>query len=885
MRILDIRFKNLASLLGEWKINFTNPAYAPGFFVVTGPDSAGKAAIFDAVCLALYGRPSLNTDIMPSQAGECFAEVTFETGAGRFRAFWEQLGDNKKTDGALQPPRHEIFDAATGKVLEAEQGGIADKIAEITGLSFDRFIRTAFLAQENFAAFLNCKSEERSALLERITGTEIYSQLAARVHEIRNAEQVAFNLAEAEAAGFRDMDADEKKAIETQIESLLSEETDTGEKLEQYNSEHDWLMSMVSMQKELDALEDRQKDIARRQEGFESERARLLRAQRALEFGSAHAALVTFRRDQDAEKHALLDCHAKLPVLETELKRSEEALQLAISSLSEKQTDQKNHSDLLRKVRELDLKQTEKEAPIREAQAAAEEFAIAAEVKREQLEVEQVKFETAQVQIRDVRKFLQDHAVDERLVDQFGGIKSRFDAYCSSLDKRRRKSDERFAAEKLKKEAQKRMDGQIALHDTAKARFSSAENSVRKQSDALGKMLGSHSMPEWRETFSRLLERDVKLIEIEEAFKHRADVASSLQELRGRKNALEFYQEECLKKIAAHQDRLQILGDELQYLDIQAELIRNIKELEAARGRLTNGQPCPLCGSASHPYAAGNIPQEDDIRQPLRRVREDIKNENDVLSGLCAEKARLAEEYLREEAEEGRIQARLRELERQLTEELTALQIVMPKEVDSLAGISAERHKSEEHLHKTRLLLERAEKDEENLTFTRDELALAREERDQLANSRQEAEFENETAGRELERLTHELRIQDEDIKNMRHDLSRQIISFGYRTIPEDRPEQIPEALEARLTKWQEQHKLKMELEKQLFVWERDLQQERAALGNLSLRFKERSEAAKKLKTEKDALWQQRISVFGEKDPDNEEARQNELVKNAEKLV
>ena len=57
MRILQIRFKNLNSLAGEWTIDLTHPAFlSDGIFVITGPTGAGKTTILDAVCLALYGR-------------------------------------------------------------------------------------------------------------------------------------------------------------------------------------------------------------------------------------------------------------------------------------------------------------------------------------------------------------------------------------------------------------------------------------------------------------------------------------------------------------------------------------------------------------------------------------------------------------------------------------------------------------------------------------------------------------------------------------------------------------------------------------------------------------------------------------------------------------
>ena len=62
MRILSLRFENINSLKGSWKIDFSEaPFDNNGLFAITGPTGAGKTTILDAICLALYHQtPRLN---------------------------------------------------------------------------------------------------------------------------------------------------------------------------------------------------------------------------------------------------------------------------------------------------------------------------------------------------------------------------------------------------------------------------------------------------------------------------------------------------------------------------------------------------------------------------------------------------------------------------------------------------------------------------------------------------------------------------------------------------------------------------------------------------------------------------------------------------------
>ena len=170
MRILDLRFKNLNSLAGEWSIDLTNAAYASdGIFAITGPTGSGKTTILDAICLALYGRtPRLDkvtkgaNEIMSRRTGECFAEVTFAAGDGRFRCCWSQNRARNRPDGELQAPKHELSDAVTGKILESGLRGVAERIEQATGMDFERFTRSMLLAQGGFAACI----DRRGAVVE-----------------------------------------------------------------------------------------------------------------------------------------------------------------------------------------------------------------------------------------------------------------------------------------------------------------------------------------------------------------------------------------------------------------------------------------------------------------------------------------------------------------------------------------------------------------------------------------------------------------------------------------------------------------------------------------------------------------------------------------------
>ncbi|MEE7479508.1 chromosome segregation protein SMC [Methylorubrum populi] len=205
MRILAIRGENLASLAAPFAVDLAaEPLGATGLFAITGETGAGKSTILDALCLALYGRyprvavsrredvpdpggealsASDGRAILRRGAGAGFAEVDFVGRDGvAYRVGWEAYRARNRATGKLQAERRRLHRLDDGSAVAAGKTAVLEKVVELTDLNFDQFRRTVLLAQGEFDAFLLAAEGERAELLEKITGTAIYSEISKRVH-------------------------------------------------------------------------------------------------------------------------------------------------------------------------------------------------------------------------------------------------------------------------------------------------------------------------------------------------------------------------------------------------------------------------------------------------------------------------------------------------------------------------------------------------------------------------------------------------------------------------------------------------------------------------------------------------------------------------------
>lgn len=362
MRILAVRFKNLNSLAGEWEVDFTDPAYtSDGIFAITGPTGAGKTTLLDAMCLALYRQtPRLSdititsNEIMTRQTGECFAEVIFSTQNGNYRAHWSQHRARKQPGGKLQAAKHEIVDADSGKIIDSKFGTVDKRIVEITGMDFGRFTQSMLLAQGGFAAFLRANADARAPILEKITGTAIYSAISISVHERRNQEEQQLTVLQAEQDGMRLLSPDveaELRADEANLTDQLGIEADKANTLRE---QHQWHQRCQQLEKQQAKLTQELASWQQQDDAFRDERERLLEATRALELNAIYATLVNLRKEQQEEQQTLTQHQVKLPERVKQLEEQQSQVEQHGKTLAEAELQLGAARPILQKIRVLD---------------------------------------------------------------------------------------------------------------------------------------------------------------------------------------------------------------------------------------------------------------------------------------------------------------------------------------------------------------------------------------------------------------------------------------------------------------------------------------------------------------------------------------------------
>ncbi|MDY0193060.1 MAG: AAA family ATPase [Aliarcobacter butzleri] len=601
MKILKIKSLNINSLKGEFEVDFEKFLKDESLFAITGPTGAGKSTILDVITCALYGRTARLTnpnELMSRHTGECLCEVEFEVKGKVYRSSWSQKRARKSPDGAFQSAKMEVSEVESGKVLESYLSKVPKYIEELSGLDFDRFIQSMMLAQGSFDAFLKAKENERSSLLEKITGTQIYKQISQEIYQTYTRKNDEIKL-----------DENLLRNIELLSNEIVNEKTlvlnnSKTQKLE-LDTKGNELKKVINWLENLQKLEaDNTKyildfeKISLEKKNKKEDFIRLDLANKALNVQPIY-------QEKNSLTQIINQDKEKLEKLQKELENLKQLLQStaneSLKSKDELDKEKISFDTNSKKLQEVRTLQTKIESKLQNIKELENRISSQNEQKtklNEDLKVLKTNQEKIDNELKTINDYLIKNKNDESLKEEISLISKNVNDYkdvVKSLNQIEEKLQNNSLNEKTLEDsfakAKKEFDEIKVLFDAKDKEYKELElqtlNFNQKETNNRDRLKSIEKLIISIDEYKRLLESILKEENI---------ISSSNDELKTIKTNIE----EKTKLITEIQTHIQTLNYKRE-----AELL--IAKYESDRANLKEGEECFLCGSKEHPFVDHKI--------------------------------------------------------------------------------------------------------------------------------------------------------------------------------------------------------------------------------------------------------------------------------------
>ncbi|MGI9280167.1 MAG: SbcC/MukB-like Walker B domain-containing protein [Endozoicomonas sp.] len=628
MKILSLRLKNINSLKGEWKIDFTEDTFRNnGLFAITGPTGAGKTTLLDAICLALYHQtPRLNTisasdnELMTRHTAESLAEVEFEVQGQGYRSFWSQRRARGKADGKLQSPQVELA-KLDGSIITSRINDKLKKVSDITGLDFGRFTKSMMLAQGGFAAFLQASANDRAELLEELTGTDIYGEISRQVFERARTEQEKLNLLQARTEGVELLEDSVLEQLAQEKTTLTESTSKIQSQINDLNKQHTWLEKKAELEQEKQTSQQLHQQHLEQREASRETLKKLEESIPALEIKPFYDQLSTLKAAASARHKQINELHEQEQKLKEALAEKEQASRKAQENLGQvKQQKAETEKLIADQIIPLDLQIAEAERNQAELSASQKEIQTILEGQEEQRSELLTNRQQLQQSLKQASDYLTHNTHHEKLAEQLPLWHSQFDQRRSliqqinqirhSLKERNTQIEQDNTQHQQLLEQQKVSQGKLAQ----------ASQQLQQQQTQREHWLQGQEESSIREQ-QRYLQDKVPLCQQLktlvkqhlETVTHLSTEKTTLDENSRQLSTVQTelgQQRDLYRKEVLHQK-------DLETLLLQEQRIASLSE---HRNNLKEGEACPLCGSKAHP-AVQNY-QQIDVDSTVHRLAE-----------------------------------------------------------------------------------------------------------------------------------------------------------------------------------------------------------------------------------------------------------------------
>ena len=585
MKFLQLEILNLASLdkQGGEVINFEEGALGEStIFSIVGSTGSGKSTLLDAICLALYNRapryprkkgdknqsieifgtadasesnrlaPTDSRNILTRGKKEGYSKLTFLANNGSiYRAEWHVR---------FQRVRYENAKAALYKITRngeeiTEEAADWNELPNIIGLDYDQFLRTVLIAQGSFANFLTAKENERYELLEKLIGCEeTYTNIATEIKKAKDQATDAYNqmAASVEAVKQNLLNDEELAQLKEEIDRLEKAEKELDSQLQAITKDLQWF---EENDKQINQITICQTDMEQAANAVKEMQAQILRLQLHDEVQPAVNLLQEVERQTQSiheQEENILKAEGNIKSQESAIAESEKTLASLKEAVSKAQEQLEKALPVIAEARALKTKMEAAMPNLKE--------------KKEALESAQKENQSAQKDVEENARNIQ-----------------KWEAETEKANLALKTTKEEIAKQKQ------------VLHEATQA----AELAWEKEKN---KTAGQNI----EELQNSKTIADRKLQDVQQAIKVVAHLDASTAEKKKNEERIQV-----LDKRNAEID--ETLGKlTIEALTQETQTLRNAYTLmvsekwEIHRVNLTEGKPCPLCGSTTHPYHTDN---------------------------------------------------------------------------------------------------------------------------------------------------------------------------------------------------------------------------------------------------------------------------------------
>lgn len=645
MKILKLTLKNINSLHNEQMIDFTAPPLAnSGIFAIIGETGSGKTTILDAITLALYNEVARGCDVkqvLSYGKTDAFSIVEFSVKGDVYKASWAIKRARKKADGNIQPVIWQFSAIKKGKeeIIAEKQKDVKTKLFEITGgLDKDKFLQSVMLAQGNFAAFLKADANTRGELLEKITGKTDYSSLSIAAYQKHSEEKLKYDQLVLQLGSEPLLSEEELTELHAQLNNYKDKITAKEAEDKSLITQKNWLESIQNTNHKIEqAKKEQQISIQTKEQNQFLSIAINLHEKTipyAEDIGTLNKSIETIKKL--THKHEYINKDLSINKVDV--------------SKAQKETEQTQKDLHIAKLQLIDAEPEIKTA--RELDSKIKTCFANLENANKELEATRTIFNNTQKELLANQTQLTEVESQLKKADEWLEGKKMYESIPSIISTVKEKSSTILTIEK-----------EIHSHDLE---IKTLKINLEKEQSDLDK-LNSHKnknedvLEKTEKELSTLHSYYQKLtqgISKEELFQKMSDMEELGRSIHEMYDLTEKWHKnnstlKDLGKRVHNQKELKISGDKelvllesnqksvqnnIKLLEEKRELELKIINFESERARLTDGKPCPLCGSESHPFAHTDLPQNSETSlNEIEVAKKDYESINDKIKKLIAE--------------------------------------------------------------------------------------------------------------------------------------------------------------------------------------------------------------------------------------------------------